>query len=238
MLTIQKPHHIAILLLVILLAATNCNGGDKVEPSQEGDNQKSTPQEPSKQDRLAKLVQEEKRLEETAKQLLQELQQEKGPSQSVLRKYAKNLEKDIAKATKDPKKAEKVVNRTKRIQEDLEILVKKLKEPIKQLDLRPFDPIIRDMFDAVLKTPEIEKAKKENRPIDSNKLSGDDKAWYQSIIKKYNEASTNVGVFIIGAFLEDVRKLIPVTEANLALFKNIQQQHELKKAAANQTGQR
>jgi hypothetical protein len=87
-------------------------------------------------------------------------------------------------------------------------------------------PIIQRMFKLKTQPTPI--------PIDPNNLSPDQQQWFKHINEKYQDQdglpSDNVDEFVSCAIHEEIQNLLQVTNANLALFENLQKELKNKKA--------
>jgi hypothetical protein len=229
MLKTKKTQKIAILWLLTLLI-TNCNEVNNL--GQKNNNQqKKSKQEPQKEDELNELISQEKALEKEAKNILKRLAKKHAPTQTFFKNMSDELDHDVEKSKQSLEEAKKLVTTNQAIQAELKGIEATLKGEggvIKSNSI-----IIQNMFREFLEIPEIKGARKKRRPINPQKLSPDQKKWYKHVVKHFQgNPASDVVVFVSCVSFEETKKLLQVINVQVALFENIQKQHELRKEAA------
>ena len=249
---------IILLLLSLVVSHCDCNkdksennrqstrkkGGnpelteEQKKQKQEEQKKQKEEQERQRQEEFIRTVKEEKPLENKAKQTLGQLKQMEGPTKPIFTSMDATLDEDIERAKSDPEEASKMVSEVQEMKKDVETLKIELETAYKQrrdpkLDLADsMHPSIQELLALIGLIPdnsELKKALNEERAIDFSKLTESEKLFYNRIVTKYALASQHAGIFLHSALLEETQNLLKATNARLAIFQNIQKQHQLKK---------
>ncbi len=217
--------HNTLISLLISLVTINCDPTTNSLTGLEGQQQD---QLRNKEERLAELVQQEEELKNKAKQSISAILSFETPTNPFFELESEELDKNIKKAKKDPKAAEKLWKEVQSVQTSLQVFMAELSKPTGRVEVNNLHPTIQNMVNKVLTISAICNALAKNRPINPSKLREKDKIWYENIIAQYTSFANNVNQFITFVLWGEAQRLYSVIDAELALFQNIYEQHQLK----------